>query len=128
VPIGPYVADFACLASRFAVELDGSHHGEEPTKTHDESRTRWFELEGYRALRFWNNDLIENPDGVLETIYSALYGSRDAEPNPLKHTRSKNDHPTPARKQPSLRRLRKLACVRADPPPPGEGDRANGTT
>src|SRR5712691_9464826 len=69
VPIGPYVADFACMASRLVIELDGSHHGEEPSKAHDESRTRWFESEGYRVLRFWNNDLVTNLVGVLETIY-----------------------------------------------------------
>jgi len=96
VPIGPYVADFACLASRLVIELDGSHHGEGLTKSHDETRTRWLELEGYRVLRFWNNDPIENLDGVMETIYSALYGSREAEPIPLTHERRKN-HPTPAR-------------------------------
>jgi very-short-patch-repair endonuclease len=97
VPIGPYVADFACLASHFVVELDGSHHGEAPTKAHDESRTRRLESEGYRVLRFWNSELVENLDGVLETIYAALYGSRDVETKPLKHSRRLKDHPSPAR-------------------------------
>ena len=46
-------------------------------------------------LRFWNNDLIENIDSVMETIYAALYGSRDAEPMSLKHERRRKDHPTP---------------------------------
>src|SRR3954462_11452402 len=64
VPIGAYVADFACLASRLVVELDGSQHGEEPIKGRDETRTRWLEREGYRVLRFWNNDLVENLEGV----------------------------------------------------------------
>ena len=97
VPIGPYVADFACLASRLVIEIDGSHHGKGSTKVRDESRTRWLESEGYRVPRFWNNDLIENPDGVLETIYSALYGSLDAEPTALKHSRRLRVHPTPTR-------------------------------
>ena len=97
VPIGPYVADFACLASRLVIELDGSQHGEEPIKSRDDERTRWLESEGYRVLRFWNNDVTNNLDGVLETIYAALYGSRDANPTPLKHQRSTKDHPTPAR-------------------------------
>ncbi|WP_335341056.1 endonuclease domain-containing protein [Rhodoplanes sp. Z2-YC6860] len=97
VPIGTYVADFACLASRLVIELDGSQHGEEPTKSQDDARTSWLEAEGYRVLRFWNNDITNNLEGVLETIYAALYGSRDANPTPLKHLRSKKDHPTPAR-------------------------------
>ena len=102
VPIGPYVADFACLAARLIIEIDGSHHGEEPNKTRDEERTRWLESEGYRVLRFWNNDIAQNPEGVLDVIYAALYGSRDAEPRALKHKRKRADgadavHPTPAR-------------------------------
>jgi len=97
VPIGAYVADFACLASRLVIELDGSHHGEGSNKAHDNTRTKWLESEGYRVLRFWNNDLTENLDGVLEMIYGALYGSRDAEPVPLRHERRRKDHPTPAR-------------------------------
>src|SRR5882724_5923536 len=96
VPVGPYVADFACMASRLVIELDGSQHGEDPAKTRDEERTRWLDSEGYRVLRFWNNDITKNLNGVLETIYGALYGSRDAEAAPLKHVRRTKDHPTPA--------------------------------
>lgn len=85
------------MASRLVIELDGSQHGEEPAKSKDDERTRWLEAEGYRVLRFWNNDIVENPNGVLETIYAALYGSRDTDPTPLKHSRRLKDHPTPAR-------------------------------
>jgi very-short-patch-repair endonuclease len=95
VPIGPYAADFACLASRLIIEIDGSRHGDEPGKARDEIRTRWLEAEGYRVLRFWNNDLSENLDGLLETVYATLYGSRDAAPMPLKYERRRKDHPTP---------------------------------
>jgi very-short-patch-repair endonuclease len=108
VPIGPYVADFACMASRLVIELDGSQHGEEPNRSRDEKRTRWLEAEGYRVLRFWNNDVTENPAGVLEVIYGALYGDAAAEPRMLKHRRSRAI--TPPRR-----------ATRADPPPPGEG-------
>jgi very-short-patch-repair endonuclease len=97
VPIGPYVADFACMASRLVIELDGSQHGDEPNKAHDAQRTHWLESEGYRVLRFWNNDLIENRSGVLETIHVALYGSTESVSIPLKHSRRPKHHPTPAR-------------------------------
>ena len=97
VPIGPYVADFACMASRLVIELDGSQHGEEPNKSRDERRTRWLEAEGYRVLRFWNNDITENPTGMMELVYAALYGATDAEPRILKHRRTTVVHPTPAR-------------------------------
>ena len=97
VPIGPYVADFACLASRLLIELDGSQHGDRANKAKDDKRTRWLELEGYRVIRFWNNDIAENLDGVLDTIHAALYGSRDVDSVALKHMRRKRLHPTPAR-------------------------------
>src|ERR1700751_2267241 len=87
VPIGPYVADYACMAARLIIELDGSQHGTEPVKARDEVRTQWFEQAGYRVIRFWNNDLTTNIEGVLESIYAALYGSRDAENAVLKHKR-----------------------------------------
>ncbi len=85
------------MASRLVIELDGSQHGDEPNKEKDEARTRWLESEGYRVLRFWNNDLTENLDGVLETIYAARYGSPNVEPVVMKHERRRKNHPTPAR-------------------------------
>jgi very-short-patch-repair endonuclease len=99
VPIGPYVADFACMAARLVIELDCSQHGEDGNRARDEQRTRWLESEGYRVIRFWNNDITQNKEGVLDVVYAALYGSRDGEPKPLRHTRHVRDpsHPTPAR-------------------------------
>jgi len=97
VPIGPYIADFACMAARLVIELDGSQHNTDAVRLRDQIRTHWLESEGFRVIRFWNNDLTQNMDGVLETVYAALYGSRDAEPEPLKHRRQRRRHPTPAR-------------------------------
>jgi len=97
VPIGPYVADFACMAARLVIELDGSQHNTDAQRAKDDQRTRWLESEGFRVIRFWNNDLTTNMDGVLEKVYAALYGSRDTELRPLKHRRLKRRHPTPAR-------------------------------
>src|SRR5262249_14892264 len=74
VPIGPYVADFACMAARLIIEVDGSQHGHNDARKRDDARTRWLEAEGYRVMRFWNNDLTGNMDGVLEAIYAAIYG------------------------------------------------------
>src|SRR5579862_4959667 len=97
VPIGPYVADFACMAARLLIELDGSQHATDALRQKDKERTRWLESEGYRVIRFWNNDLTHNMNGVLETVYAALYVSRDNVQQPLKHSRRKRCHPTPAR-------------------------------
>jgi very-short-patch-repair endonuclease len=116
VPIGPYVADFACMAARLIIEVDGSQHGSDDKLKRDEARTRWLEAEGYRVLRFWNNDLTRNMDGVLEAIYAAIYGSSSAEPAPLKHQRHKGVLSRQAAATPPRR------AMRADPPPAGEGE------
>jgi very-short-patch-repair endonuclease len=101
VPIGPYIADFGCMAARLLIEVDGAQHGEGRNKTHDDARTRWLAKEGYRVLRFWNNEISKNMDSVLEAIYAALYGSSSAPPAPLKHRRHRRSErlhfPTPAR-------------------------------
>src|SRR3972149_6986445 len=87
MPIGQFVVDFACPAAHLVIEVDGSQHAEAQDKIRDEKRTRWLESEGYRVLRFWNNDITLNMRGVLESIYAELYRSPEAEPRVLKHTR-----------------------------------------
>ena len=72
VPIGPYIADFACLAAKLIVEVDGGQHAENAAA--DAARTAWLEEQGFRVLRFWNNDALANSDGVLEEILAALQG------------------------------------------------------
>ena len=71
VPIGPYIADFACLSAALIVELDGGQH--EWQQDSDASRQRPIEAAGYRVLRFWNSDVLTGLDGVLETIFEALH-------------------------------------------------------
>jgi very-short-patch-repair endonuclease len=95
VPIGNFIADFACLAGKLLIEVDGSQHGDLPGVTRDKKRTAWLEKEGYRVLRFWNNDITNDLEGVMERIYEALYGSRDVAPKSLKHRRVPRSHPTP---------------------------------
>ena len=67
-PIGGYVVDFVCLEAMLIVELDGGQH--EPSV--DGIRQQWLESAGYRVLRFWNNDVIENLPGVLAVIADTL--------------------------------------------------------
>ena len=64
VPIGPYIADFICLAARLIVELDGSQHAE---SAYDEARDAELRRRGFRVLRFWNADL-QDMDSVCDTI------------------------------------------------------------
>jgi len=71
-PIGPYIADFYCPSAKLVIEMDGSGHAEELQAFHDEIRSRWLASRGIRVLRFWNNELNDNPDGVKEAIWEAL--------------------------------------------------------
>jgi very-short-patch-repair endonuclease len=68
-PIGRYIADFACTRHRLIVEADGSQHADSDA---DRARTAWLEGQGWRVLRFWNNDVLANTDGVVETILKEL--------------------------------------------------------
>lgn len=74
-PIGPYIVDFVCLELKLIIEVDGGQHQEQVD--YDDQRTRWLETEGYRVLRFWNNDILNNIDGVLQFIHSALQTEAD---------------------------------------------------
>ena len=70
VPIDRYFADFACLETRLVVELDGGQHVEQAD--YDAERTRALETRGWRVLRFWNNDVLENIEGVAEAILAEI--------------------------------------------------------
>ena len=67
VPVGPYIVDFLCAGSRLIVEADGSQHAESPR---DRARDAYLESQGWKVLRFWNNEVLQNRGGVLETIYA----------------------------------------------------------
>ena len=97
VPIGPYVADFACLKTRLLIELDDGQHAQGEIAAKDESRTRWLEQEGYRVIRFWNAELSGNLNGVLDTIYAALYGSPQSEAVALPTPPRPDGRPSPSR-------------------------------
>ena len=71
VPIGPYIVDFVCYAASIIVEVDGGHHDEEKHMDYDQTRTVWLENQGFHVLRFWNNEVFENLEGVLEVILEA---------------------------------------------------------
>ena len=70
VHLGRYIVDFACHAKKIVIEVDGGQHSEE--SKHDARRTQFLEAEGYRVLRFWNNEVLSNIDGVLEVIQSTV--------------------------------------------------------
>ena len=69
-PIGPFIADFVSFQRHLVVEVDGGQHSE--LELYDAARTRWLEGKGYRVLKFWNNDVLANPEGVVREILAFL--------------------------------------------------------
>ena len=69
-PIGRYIADFALPACKLAIEVDGGHHS--VTVTRDTTRTRMLEARGWRVIRFWNSDVTDNLDGMLQVIVAEI--------------------------------------------------------
>jgi very-short-patch-repair endonuclease len=95
-PIGIYIADFAWYSGRLIVELDGSQHASE-RKAHDARRTAWLESQGYRVLRFWNNDVLKSPTGVGEAILAAAReGAESRTPPPTPPHKGEGSTPAQA--------------------------------
>ncbi|MBV9884146.1 MAG: endonuclease domain-containing protein [Sphingomonadaceae bacterium] len=69
-PLGPYYADFVSHRCRLVIEVDGGQHGEK--LDYDAARTHFMNGEGYRVLRFWNNEVLRNLDGVLAAIAAQI--------------------------------------------------------
>jgi len=85
--IGRYIVDFVSFGTRLVVEVDGGQHADNEA---DLRRTRWLEHQGFRILRFWNNEVLSNTGGVLDTIMAASANPspgtplRDAPPSPTR--------------------------------------------
>lgn len=84
VPVGPYVVDFACLGRKLLLELDGGGHAIWSDDRHRDARLR---SQGFKVLRFWNNDVLRNTESVLELIWTTSEdtpspGARRAPPSP----------------------------------------------
>jgi very-short-patch-repair endonuclease len=71
-PIGRYIVDFASFASRIVVEIDGGQHGMSKGLRSDRERDAFLRSQGFNVLRYWNSDVDDNIDGVIESILSAL--------------------------------------------------------
>jgi very-short-patch-repair endonuclease len=76
-PVGPYIVDFFCPEHRLIVELDGGQHGEANHVSRDMERDAWLRDQGYRVVRVWNNDVIENVEGVCAHILAVASGTEE---------------------------------------------------
>jgi len=65
-PFGPYIVDFACLERGVVIEVDGGQHGDDVA--YDERRDQWLASQGFIVLRFWNHEVLNQTEGVLERI------------------------------------------------------------
>jgi len=95
-PIDGFIVDFACTKHQLVVEADGGQHAENPG---DARRTAIIEAQGWRVLRFWDNDILSNTEGVIETILRTLSeaeapspGSRRSPPSPAVRERDSMAH------------------------------------
>lgn len=80
-PIGSYIADFACVEKMLVIELDGGQHQEQVE--YDERRTLSMQLQGWPVLRFWNNEVMENLEGVLTRVVENLTFTPPSQPSRL---------------------------------------------
>jgi very-short-patch-repair endonuclease len=87
VPIGPYIADFLCFESRLILDVDGGQHAD---SVRDVERDNWLVRNQFRVLHFWNNDVLQNLEGVLTGLAEQL----DRTPHPS--SRSRETPPSPA--------------------------------
>jgi adenine-specific DNA-methyltransferase len=71
-PVGPYVVDFICLEQKVVIEVDGSQHMERAA--YDNKRTTYLETQGFRAIRFWDNDVLMQTESVMQAIFDTLTG------------------------------------------------------
>ena len=83
VPIGSYFADFLCHQYKLIVEIDGGHHNSSTQTEYDKTRDDFLRDQGFQVLRFWNNDVMGNLEGVLSSIRMAVK-ERDRLPPPEK--------------------------------------------
>jgi very-short-patch-repair endonuclease len=79
-PVGKYIVDFFCPASKLIVELDGSQHHVAENAAYDQERTQWLEERGYCVLRFHNADVIKQRDVVFDSILAVAKARTDKQP------------------------------------------------
>src|SRR5262245_17601229 len=79
-PLGRYVVDFVSLEKRLVIEVDGGQHAEDVT--YDSGRDTWLREQGFIVLRFWNNDVLKNIEGVMSVIFDKLQSTPYLDPSP----------------------------------------------
>jgi len=81
-PLGNYIVDFVCLDLRLIIELDGGGHNEDAQRTYDAARDAWLRSQGFRILRYWNNEVFAEWEAIAQAIWKAVKGA-PSPPAPL---------------------------------------------
>jgi very-short-patch-repair endonuclease len=76
-PIGPYIADFACLKAKLVIEVDGDSHKRDDVREYDSERTYYFESRGFRVLRFSNREVLFDLENVVSAVNRALHEAQE---------------------------------------------------
>jgi very-short-patch-repair endonuclease len=86
MPVGPFICDFLCRERLLVVEVDGGQHAD---NSKDAARTAYIEGQGYRVIRFWNNEVTGNLEGVIESIALALRSDPPPTPSRMREGKSR---------------------------------------
>jgi adenine-specific DNA-methyltransferase len=81
--IAPYMVDFICLEESLVIEIDGGQHAD--SVEYDTARTEFLAKSEYRVLRFWNNDVLQQVDGVVQVISDTLHGVKPPSPTGISY-------------------------------------------
>jgi len=81
-PIGPYIVDFVSLGNGIIIELDGGQH--KTSQEEDEERDAWFRKQGFTVLRFWNSEVIQDMNAILEVVKNSLIEAPSPLPSPTR--------------------------------------------
>ena len=92
-PIGHYIVDFICIEYQLIIEVDGGQHINQ--MEYDSERTGWLKSEGFTILRFWNHEVLQAMDSVLERIQQAVVEIATPSPLPLSHQWERGSLPSP---------------------------------
>jgi very-short-patch-repair endonuclease len=79
-PVGPFIVDFICVEKNIVIEVDGGQHAE--NEELDLQRSAYLSKMGYRVLRFWNNEVLQETEAVLEAIFAILANGKQNSPSP----------------------------------------------
>jgi very-short-patch-repair endonuclease len=90
VALGKYIADFVCLEKRLIIEVDGGQHNEQAQRQYDEVRDEWLRSQGFRILRYWNNEVFEEFEAIAEAIWRAAKEALTPDPSPARGEGRKN--------------------------------------